>query len=194
MFSRRSVLLDCVLRIISQNTYGGTLRRINAGMQESLRWTHNKYKMDTVITKIPVKVRCMKEEDIPHVMEMRRQLRVHDVPTFLQTWIKIDPEGMFVALTEDVVIDAVWSAVGPGEGMNICKFIIPLRHGGTLNSRRVTSSLMRLVEREEKWEAFTPLSPQFVPLKCSDRLRTRTDVQLALAMVNFVGQDQTQWR
>ncbi|PRD23621.1 UNVERIFIED_CONTAM: hypothetical protein NCL1_45888 [Trichonephila clavipes] len=101
MFSRRSFLLDCVLRIISQYTYGGTLRRINAGMQESLRWTHNKYKMDTVIPKIPVKVRCMKEEDIPHVMEMRRQLRVHDVPTFLQTWMKIDPEGMFVALTED---------------------------------------------------------------------------------------------
>ncbi|GFW31407.1 hypothetical protein TNCV_3416631 [Trichonephila clavipes] len=30
---------------------------------------------------------------------------------------------------------------------------MPLQHGGTLNSRRAASPLMRLVEGEERWEA-----------------------------------------
>ncbi|GFX05801.1 hypothetical protein TNCV_5089911 [Trichonephila clavipes] len=34
----------------------------------------------------------------------------------------------------------------PGEEMDVCKCIVPSRHGGTLNSRRVTSPLVRLVE------------------------------------------------
>ncbi|GFX89066.1 uncharacterized protein TNCV_2853651 [Trichonephila clavipes] len=32
-------------------------------------------------------------------------------------------------------------------------FVNVLRHGGTLNSSRVTSPLVRLVEWEERWEA-----------------------------------------
>ncbi|GFV82786.1 uncharacterized protein TNCV_4147541 [Trichonephila clavipes] len=35
-----------------------------------------------------------------------------------------------------------------GEDMDVCKRIMPLRHGGTLNSRRV----VWLVEGEERWE------------------------------------------
>ncbi|GFY17426.1 hypothetical protein TNCV_658391 [Trichonephila clavipes] len=35
----------------------------------------------------------------------------------------------------------------------VCKCIVPSRQGGTLNSRRVSSLLVRLVEREEKWKA-----------------------------------------
>ncbi|GFV85161.1 hypothetical protein TNCV_4172141 [Trichonephila clavipes] len=38
----------------------------------------------------------------------------------------------------------------PGEDMDVCKCIAPLRHGGTLNSRRATSHLVWLVEREER--------------------------------------------
>ncbi|GFV53423.1 hypothetical protein TNCV_2205591 [Trichonephila clavipes] len=38
----------------------------------------------------------------------------------------------------------------PGEGMDICKCIVPSRHGGTLNSRRAASPLVRFVEGEEK--------------------------------------------
>ncbi|GFW46001.1 hypothetical protein TNCV_3276191 [Trichonephila clavipes] len=40
---------------------------------------------------------------------------------------------------------------------------VPLRHGGTLNSRRAASPLMRLVEGEERWEA--PDSPGCSPSK-----------------------------
>ncbi|GFW16813.1 uncharacterized protein TNCV_2759421 [Trichonephila clavipes] len=41
--------------------------------------------------------------------------------------------------------------------MDVCKCIVPLRHGGTLNSRRVACSLVRLMVREERRE--TPTSP-----------------------------------
>ncbi|GFX78575.1 uncharacterized protein TNCV_30151 [Trichonephila clavipes] len=41
----------------------------------------------------------------------------------------------------------------PGESIKVCKCIVPSRHGGTLNSRRAASPLMKLVEGEERWEA-----------------------------------------
>ncbi|GFV47017.1 hypothetical protein TNCV_2699111 [Trichonephila clavipes] len=41
----------------------------------------------------------------------------------------------------------------PGEGMGASKYIVSSWHGGTLNSRRATSSLVRLVEGEDRWEA-----------------------------------------
>ncbi|GFV88148.1 uncharacterized protein TNCV_3242971 [Trichonephila clavipes] len=40
-----------------------------------------------------------------------------------------------------------------GEVMDVCKCIVPLRHRGTLNSRRDATHLVRLVEREERWKA-----------------------------------------
>ncbi|GFY00139.1 uncharacterized protein TNCV_1342371 [Trichonephila clavipes] len=42
--------------------------------------------------------------------------------------------------------------------MDTCKWRVPLRRGGTLNSRRATSLLVRLVEEEERWEV--PDHPQ----------------------------------
>ncbi|GFV10378.1 hypothetical protein TNCV_1951511 [Trichonephila clavipes] len=36
--------------------------------------------------------------------------------------------------------------------MDVCKCIVPLRHGGTSNSRRAASPLVRFVEGEERWE------------------------------------------
>ncbi|GFV27256.1 hypothetical protein TNCV_3459511 [Trichonephila clavipes] len=38
----------------------------------------------------------------------------------------------------------------PGEDMDICKCIVPARHGGTLNSRRAASPLVRLVAGDER--------------------------------------------
>ncbi|GFU79514.1 uncharacterized protein TNCV_2915741 [Trichonephila clavipes] len=37
--------------------------------------------------------------------------------------------------------------------MDVCKCIVPARHGGTLNSRRAASPFVRLAEGEERWEA-----------------------------------------
>ncbi|GFX69943.1 uncharacterized protein TNCV_2079231 [Trichonephila clavipes] len=42
--------------------------------------------------------------------------------------------------------------------MDVCKCIVPSRHWGSLNSRRATSPLVRLVEGEERWES--PDDPQ----------------------------------
>ncbi|GFU86479.1 hypothetical protein TNCV_1418311 [Trichonephila clavipes] len=36
-----------------------------------------------------------------------------------------------------------------GEDLDVCKCIVPLRHGGTLNSRRAASPLVWLVEEEK---------------------------------------------
>ncbi|GFX83673.1 hypothetical protein TNCV_349371 [Trichonephila clavipes] len=38
----------------------------------------------------------------------------------------------------------------PREGIDYCKYIVPLRHRVTLNSHRVASPLMRLVKMEER--------------------------------------------
>ncbi|GFX28570.1 uncharacterized protein TNCV_1153781 [Trichonephila clavipes] len=86
--------------------------------------------------------------------------------------------------------------------MDICKCIVPSRHGGTLNSRRAASPLERLVEGEERREASDP--PQGVlPLNWGgtepNRIVTYMVLKatvndrrhLALAMMNFVALDLT---
>ncbi|GFW77327.1 uncharacterized protein TNCV_924431 [Trichonephila clavipes] len=75
--------------------------------------------------------------------------------------------------------------------MDVCKCIVPSRHGGTLNSRRAASPLVRLVEGEDRREASDhPQSvlPQIVlsPVWCS-KLRLTTGVTQPFAMMNFVG-------
>ncbi|GFX95957.1 uncharacterized protein TNCV_2085371 [Trichonephila clavipes] len=47
--------------------------------------------------------------------------------------------------------------------MDVCKCIVPLRHGCTLNNRRAASPLAWLVEKVERWEA--PDHPQVSSLK-----------------------------
>ncbi|GFS51569.1 uncharacterized protein TNCV_549831 [Trichonephila clavipes] len=60
-----------------------------------------------------------------------------------------------------MVNDAGCSALGlglnPEEGTDVCKCIVPLRHGGTINSLRATCLLVRLVEREDRWKDPDPL-------------------------------------
>ncbi|GFS73299.1 hypothetical protein TNCV_4711811 [Trichonephila clavipes] len=50
-----------------------------------------------------------------------------------------------------------------GEDVNVCKCMVPLRHGSTLQSRSAASPLVRLVEGEERWEALT--TPRVFSLK-----------------------------
>ncbi|GFS50828.1 uncharacterized protein TNCV_4847431 [Trichonephila clavipes] len=84
--------------------------------------------------------------------------------------------------------------------MDVCKCIVPLGHGGALNSRRAASPLVWFVAGVERWEAFD--HPQVSSLKigvetsqivlspvwCS-KLRITTGVTLPFAMMNFVGLD-----
>ncbi|GFT06956.1 uncharacterized protein TNCV_1415221 [Trichonephila clavipes] len=61
----------------------------------------------------------------------------------------------------------------PGEDMDVCKCIVPVRHRGTLNSRQAASPLVRLVEGGERWEASD--HPQSVlPLNWGGIGRNRT--------------------
>ncbi|GFW60136.1 hypothetical protein TNCV_1389491 [Trichonephila clavipes] len=49
------------------------------------------------------------------------------------------------------------SRTNPGKGKDICKYTVPSWHGITLNISRAASPLVRLVEKEEKWEALDQL-------------------------------------
>ncbi|GFT75128.1 hypothetical protein TNCV_2244981 [Trichonephila clavipes] len=55
--------------------------------------------------------------------------------------------------------------------MDVCKCIVPAWHESTLNSRRAASPLVRLVEREERWETSDP--PECSPSK-SGRNRAKS--------------------
>ncbi|GFV83120.1 uncharacterized protein TNCV_2802461 [Trichonephila clavipes] len=57
--------------------------------------------------------------------------------------------------------------------MGVCKCLVPLRHGGTLNSRRAASPLVWLVEGEDRWEA-PGHSQGFLPLNCGGTEKNRT--------------------
>ncbi|GFV36457.1 uncharacterized protein TNCV_2235041 [Trichonephila clavipes] len=41
----------------------------------------------------------------------------------------------------------------PGEDTDVCKCILPLQQGSTLNSRQAASLLVRLMDGEDRWEA-----------------------------------------
>ncbi|GFT84981.1 DUF4817 domain-containing protein [Trichonephila clavipes] len=88
----------------------------------------------------------------------------------------------------------------PGQDMDACKCIVPARHGGTLNSRRATSLLVRLVKGEERGRLLTTPrvfslliaveSSQTVmsPVWCL-KLRLTTGVTFPFAMMNFMALD-----
>ncbi|GFV97033.1 uncharacterized protein TNCV_3526191 [Trichonephila clavipes] len=48
------------------------------------------------------------------------------------------------------------SGSNPEEGMDVCKWKVPLRHWGTLKGHRAASPLVRLVEGKERWETPAP--------------------------------------
>ncbi|GFW49385.1 uncharacterized protein TNCV_3058921 [Trichonephila clavipes] len=60
----------------------------------------------------------------------------------------------------------------PGEDMDACKCIVSSQHGGTINSRRATSSFVWLVEGEERWEAPGPQG--FFPINWGGTEQKRT--------------------
>ncbi|GFX58353.1 uncharacterized protein TNCV_205401 [Trichonephila clavipes] len=84
--------------------------------------------------------------------------------------------------------------------MDVCKCIVPLQHGSTLNSRRAASPLVWLVEKVKGWEV--PDHPQVSSLKigvetnqivlspawCS-KLWLTTGATYPFAMMNFLGRD-----
>ncbi|GFS98594.1 uncharacterized protein TNCV_2987261 [Trichonephila clavipes] len=64
--------------------------------------------------------------------------------------------------------------------MDVCKCIVPLRHGGTLNSRQATSPLVRLVEGEERWETPDAHFQGVLPLNWDGAELNRTVICMVL--------------
>ncbi|GFW85823.1 uncharacterized protein TNCV_854721 [Trichonephila clavipes] len=62
--------------------------------------------------------------------------------------------------------------------MDVCKCIVPLRHGGTLNSRPAASPLVRLVEGEERQKLFR-----------EDRERVEDDVRFGRSSTSKTNQN-----
>ncbi|GFW25559.1 uncharacterized protein TNCV_1308201 [Trichonephila clavipes] len=82
--------------------------------------------------------------------------------------------------------------------MDVCKCIVPARHGGTLNSRRAASPLVRFVEGEERWEASdhpqSVLPPNWSGIEPNRTvtcmmLKATANDRRHFAMINFVGLD-----
>ncbi|GFV50017.1 hypothetical protein TNCV_2372601 [Trichonephila clavipes] len=85
----------------------------------------------------------------------------------------------------------------------VCKCIVPLRHGGTLNSRRAASPFVLLVAGDERWDAPDPppgCSPSKLGWNRANAYCHLYDAQgysqrqayiYSLAMMNFVGLDLT---
>ncbi|GFV40326.1 hypothetical protein TNCV_4900451 [Trichonephila clavipes] len=71
---------------------------------------------------------------------------------FIQPLSKGEPQQKENIDKESSYIGEKGLGSNPGEVMDVCKCIVPARHGGTLNSHRATSPLVRLVEREDRWE------------------------------------------
>ncbi|GFV34843.1 gag-pol polyprotein [Trichonephila clavipes] len=62
--------------------------------------------------------------------------------------------------------------------MDVCKCIVPLRHGGTLNRRRAASPLVGLVEGEERWRPLT--TPGVLPQNWGGNEPNRTTICMVL--------------
>ncbi|GFW96183.1 transposable element Tcb1 transposase [Trichonephila clavipes] len=75
--------------------------------------------------------------------------KAHLKQVLQEEWDKISPDttkkGVELGLSSN-----------PGEDMDVCKCTVSSRHGGTLNSRRAASPLVRLVAGNKRWEAPNP--------------------------------------
>ncbi|GFW91489.1 transposable element Tcb2 transposase [Trichonephila clavipes] len=90
--------------------------------------------------------------------------------------------------------------LNPGEGMNVCKCVVPWRHGCTLQNRRPASPLVRLVEGKQRSEALA-LSRVFVLPQNWGGIELNHTVNFMVlkaipnnrpfTMMNFLGLDMT---
>ncbi|GFV54289.1 hypothetical protein TNCV_4365641 [Trichonephila clavipes] len=56
-------------------------------------------------------------------------------------------------------------SLNPGEDIHVCKCIVPMRFGGTLSSRRVTSPIGKLVKLEQCRGPLTPQGTFYKPVR-----------------------------
>ncbi|GFX82619.1 hypothetical protein TNCV_1192941 [Trichonephila clavipes] len=78
----------------------------------------------------------------------------------------------------------------PGESMDVCKCIVPSLHGTTINSRRATIYLLRLVEERQPQVSSLKIGVEARQVVLSpvwfSKLQLTTGVPQAFALMNFV--------
>lgn len=62
-------------------------------------------------------VRSLRQEDIPQLMEIRRELGIHDVKSCIQTWITVDPQGIKIIETDTGELVGACGFVKNNEGL-----------------------------------------------------------------------------
>ncbi|GFW86866.1 uncharacterized protein TNCV_2810211 [Trichonephila clavipes] len=85
---------------------------------------------------------------------------VQSLDRHLKNLRKISAAGTSSSEESSVSASLFSDGSNPREDIDVCKYIGPSRHGGTLNSRRAASPLVRWVEGEERWDG--PDHPQGV--------------------------------
>ncbi|GFX62678.1 vacuolar protein sorting-associated protein 13C [Trichonephila clavipes] len=121
-----------------------------------------------------------KTSDISPDAESGPEESVRKLEVFLYTSTDVRKESSFTFIMEGLVLtlytdaEDMWLVTltgvpyglgsNPGEGMDVCKCIMPSRHGSILNSRGAASLFVWLVEGVEMWETLDP-SQDILPTK-----------------------------
>ncbi|GBL88686.1 hypothetical protein AVEN_32910-1 [Araneus ventricosus] len=73
-------------------------------MIQTLKEEDDSYMVQTEKPKIAPRlrfsIRPATEGDMPELKKIRRDMGIHDVPTVFQTFMKLDPEGLKIAVDE----------------------------------------------------------------------------------------------
>ncbi|GFT22319.1 hypothetical protein TNCV_3273151 [Trichonephila clavipes] len=83
--------------------------------------------------------------------------------------------GIMKEFAQNDDVHLIGLGLNPGEDVDACKCILPLRHGGTLNSNRAASSLTWLVEDEDRCFVKAEMKKK-VTYKPSVQIRTTCQV------------------
>ncbi|GFQ90605.1 acetyltransf_18 domain-containing protein [Trichonephila clavata] len=81
--------------------------RFSISKFKNATWTslqRNYHQLQQKVEPLPrhsIEIRTMREEDISQLMNLRRQLGIHDATSSVQSWMAVDPEGIKVAVNEN---------------------------------------------------------------------------------------------
>ncbi|GIY76152.1 n-acetyltransferase domain-containing protein [Caerostris darwini] len=82
------------------------------------------YQIQTLRPKILPNIRFSvcpaNEDDLPFLVKMRQDVGIHDVPSSLLSWMKLDPDGIKIAETETGRLIGSCSLVFNGDDDGIC--------------------------------------------------------------------------
>ncbi|GIX68113.1 n-acetyltransferase domain-containing protein [Caerostris darwini] len=130
--------------------------------------------------KVSFEIRTIREADIPQVMELRKQLKVHDVASSLRTWMKIDPEGIKVALNEndeiigscsfvknhpDLYFGGLYCVQPKYRSLNIGYQIYKASLAHTMGKNKCGNAVLSMAEKYQRSGDFPIVEDEYMTLK-----------------------------